>query len=343
MDIKEINNKHEWESFLFQCEEKTFLQSWNWGEFQKMMDNKIWRFGIFEDNKLIAIALVVKNIARRGTFLLVPHGPAIKDFGKRIKKEVLETLVTKLKELAKEEKASFIRIAPIWERTKENENIFNSLKFIASPMLIHLEATWELDIRPEEEELLRGMRKTTRYLIKQAQKNKDIQIFQTKELENVEKFSELHNNVSLRQKFVPFSLKFLKNEFLSFKDDNEILIFTAKYKNEVVGSSMIIFNSGKAYYHQSALLAEYSKIPVIYLLMWEAIKTAKSRGCTAFDFWGYIDPQKQPNHPWAGPTAFKMGFGGQNKDFVKSKDLPLNNKYWLTFIFEKFRKLKRNL
>jgi len=32
------------------------------------------------------------------------------------------------------------------------------------------EATWKLDIRPTEEELLKQMRKTTRYLIRQAEK-----------------------------------------------------------------------------------------------------------------------------------------------------------------------------
>jgi len=32
------------------------------------------------------------------------------------------------------------------------------------------EATWKLDITPSEEELLKGMRKTTRYLIRQVQK-----------------------------------------------------------------------------------------------------------------------------------------------------------------------------
>lgn len=32
-------------------EEKTFLQSWNWGEFNKMMRDKIWRLGIYESSK----------------------------------------------------------------------------------------------------------------------------------------------------------------------------------------------------------------------------------------------------------------------------------------------------
>jgi len=46
MEIKEINNKEDWEGFLLRCDEKTFLNSWNWGEFQKREGEKIWRLGI---------------------------------------------------------------------------------------------------------------------------------------------------------------------------------------------------------------------------------------------------------------------------------------------------------
>ena len=77
MELKEIINKDEWEGFLSQCAEKTFLQSWNWGEFNKKMGGKIWRFGIYEGEKLLAVALVVKVLARRGTFLFIPHGPVL--------------------------------------------------------------------------------------------------------------------------------------------------------------------------------------------------------------------------------------------------------------------------
>lgn len=346
MEIKEITEKKIWQDFLNNCQEKTFLQSWNWGEFQLLMNNKIWRFGIYEKGHLISIVLIVKNIAKRGTFLLIPHGPIIIDNklnNFEFKKNILDVLLKKIKIISKQENASFIRIAPIWKRIKENEKIFNDYKFIKSSMLIHLEATWQLDITPNEENLFKNMRKTTRYLIKKAQENKDIEIIKSDDLNDVKIFSQLHNSVSLRQKFIPFSLKFLENEFLSFNQDSDALIFKAKYQGKIVGSCFVVFDSNKAYYHHSALLSEFSKIPVVYLLIWEAIKEAKNRGCVIFDFWGFIDPKIQPNHPWAGPTLFKMGFGGQNNDFVESKDLPISFKYWFTYIFEKIRKLKRGL
>jgi lipid II:glycine glycyltransferase (peptidoglycan interpeptide bridge formation enzyme) len=78
-------------------------------------------------------------------------------------------------------------------------------------------------------------------------------------------------------------------------------------------------------------------------LQWEAIKEAKKRGCVLYDFWGYVDPKKEPNHPWAGPTLFKMGFGGNAHEYVKTQDLPLSWKYLPTAFFEKVRKIRRHL
>jgi len=90
-------------------------------------------------------------------------------------------------------------------------------------------------------------------------------------------------------------------------------------------------------------LGEFSKFSIPYLLQWEAIKEAKHRGCKIYDFWGFTDPKLYPQHPWAGPTLFKMGFGGQSYEYLKTQDLPLSIKYWLIFIFEQIRKLKRHL
>jgi len=79
-------------------------------------------------------------------------------------------------------------------------------------------------------------------------------------------------------------------------------------------------------------------------LQWEAIKEAKQRGCERYNFWGIADEKsKIKKHPWWGLSLFKMGFGGYRKEYVKTQDLPLSPSYWLTFIFEKIRKIKRGL
>ena len=343
MKIKEIDNKEVWEKFFLECKEKTFLQSWNWGEFHKMMGNKIWRLGIFDDKKdsgeLSFVALIVKIVAKRGVFLVVQHL-----IPNQSKFKILEILLTELKRIGKKEKCNFIRIASLWNKNEENIKIFKKLGFREAPMHINAyEGTINLDIKPLEEELLKNMRKTTRYLIRQAQINKDIEIFQSQKIEDVEIFEKLQQKVVKKQNFVPFSLEYLKNEFKIFEKDKQVSLFFGKYKGKIVAGIFVVFWSKIGFYHYAALLPEYRKIPINYLLQWEAIKEAKKRKCYLYDFWGYVNPQTEPKHPWAGPTLFKLGFGGQPCQYVKTQDLPLSWKYWLTYIFEKIRKTKRGL
>jgi len=372
MEVKEIKDKNTWENFLLGCEEKTFLDSWNWGEFQRNMGNKIWRFGVFEGAKLLSVALAFQIQARRGTFLFVPHGPASATTSAgnpNIKYEILKTLLEELKNLAKKENCSFIRISPIWERDEENTKVFKDLGFRDAPIHIHPEVTWESDITPLEEDLLMNMRKTTRYLIKQAQKNKDVKVYQSpafaeasagrQDLKDIEIFNKLYQEVAGRHHFIPFPLDYLKNEFSAFNPDHQpiqqvqgcperaegqISIFFGKYKNEIISSGIFIFWQNIAFYHHGASLLKYPKIPVSYLLQWEAIREAKKRACKVFNFWGIAPPSSTGGgHPWAGLTLFKMGFGGYKKEYVKTQDLLLSKKYWLTYLFEKLRKTKRGL
>lgn len=343
MEIKEIKNKEEWEDFLQKCMEKTFLQSWNWGEFQKSLGNNIWRFGIFESNQLISVALIIKHTAKRGSFLLVPHGPVVKQQATRDKRQVLETLLSKLKELAKVEGVDFIRISPILERVKENEKLFKDLGFRLRALHTHPESSWKLNIEPSEQELLEDMRKTTRYLTKQAENDENLEVFRSFDIKDVEVFDEMHLQVVKNQKFVPFSLEYFKKEFSAFISDDQIALFFAKYNGKIIASSYGIFWSNMAFYHHAALMPEYKKIPAAYLLQWVAIKEAKKRKCKIYDFWGYKDPLKNPKHPYSGPTLFKMGFGGYKDEYVKTQDFIISQKYWLNYIIETIRKFKRGL
>lgn len=355
MEIREISDKQMWEDFLLQCTQKTFLHSWNWGEFQESLGNKIWRWGIYDKNNLVSVALVIKHTAKRGSFLLVPHGPCLASRGisnsqllisdqiSNHKYQTLEILVAKLKELAGEEKADFVRISPIWERTSENEKSFKNLGFRLRPLHTHPESSWKLNIEKTEERLLADMRKTTRYLIKQAQKDQNIEIFKSFDPKDVEVFNKMHLQVVNKQKFVPFSPEYFKKEFLAFLPDKQIAIFFAKYKGEIIAASYVIFWSKMGFYHHAALLPQYRNIPASYLLQWQAIKEAKKRECKVYDFWGYIDPIEYPNHPYAGPTLFKMGFGGYKEEYLKTQDLVISPKYWLNYMVETIRRIKRGL
>ncbi len=347
MIVKEIHNKKEWENFWQSLDQKTFLQSWNWGEFQKQMKRKIWRLGLYEGTRLWGVCLVIKNpiftIRKyQKNFLFCPHGPAltISDPSQRI--AALRDLLAYLKKVAKAENVSFIRWAPFWPERETELRELPSLGFRKAPMFIHPELTWELDLRPSEENLLQAMRKTTRYLIKKGLKWPGLEVRQGISDEDLDIFWQLYQKTTTRHHFVPFSKDYLKKEIRSFEKDKEILIFSALFNKKPLASAIIIFWQGIAFYHHGASDTGHSKIPAAYLLQWKIIQEAKKRRCRLYNFWG-ITPSTDKNHPWWGLTLFKKGFGGQSQSYLKTHDLVLSWTYWLNWGIETLRRNKRKL
>ena len=191
-------------------------------------------------------------------------------------------------------------------------------------------------LQQDEDVILKNMRKSTRYEIRRSEKE-GIKLSQGNSKEDLEKFWKLHEKTAARQKFVPFSQKSTHIEMEVFGKDCQI--FTATHNRENIASSVILFDSHAAYYHQGASVP--SKIPGAHATLWAAIKEAKKQGCTEFNFWG-ISPSDKPEHPWAGLSRFKRGFGGEERKYLRAQDLPITLKYWLNFVVEKVRRWKRH-
>jgi lipid II:glycine glycyltransferase (peptidoglycan interpeptide bridge formation enzyme) len=340
MQIKEITNKSQWEKFVCSSAKSTFLQSWNWGEFNKNTGEKIWRLGVFNGEELLAVVLIIKVDARRGSFLFVPQGPIIRVSSIQYPvSSILNELFAFLKDLGKKEKVGFVRISPILENNEENLDIFKRAGFRNAPIhMMHPETTWVLDIAKSEDEIFRGMRKTHRNLIRRAAKE-GVEVKQSTDEKCLEVFYDIHMETVKRHKFVPFSYSYIKNEIDAFKNDNQIGIFSARYRGKkIISSAIIVFYGDQAFYHHGASSSKYNKIPSSYLVLWEAIKEARRRGKKVFNFYGIVD---DPAHPWAGLSRFKKGFGGYKREFLHCQDLPLSKKYIITYLVEKARRIKR--
>lgn len=345
MKIEEINNKSEWDNFFISNGSPSFLQSWEWGEFENKTGYEILRLGMY-DKSLSAIALVIKIKAKRGSFLFIPHGPIIKVESSKAKiqsliKELLEYLVG----IAKKEEFSFIRMAPTLTDTPDNRKIFSQLEFKPAPIYMHAERLWILDLNKTEEELLSGMRKTTRYLIKRATRD-GVTIEKRTDERSVEDFWQIYEKTAARENFVPFSKTFIRQEFAAFNSTGNALFFFGKLppskisSTGIIASALIIFTESTAFYHQGASI--HTKIPVTYLEQWEAIKEAKKRGCKYYNFWGILQPGRSPKN-WQGLTLFKTGFGGVQLDYISTQDYILSPKYYLTYVYEKYLAWKRGV
>lgn len=338
MVIKEIVNKEEWESFLEKHIEANFLQSWAWGEFHKLLGKDISRIGFYEGDKLIGVMLSVVEPARRGKYLTVPGGPII-DWQK---KSIVKAFANQIKQIAKENNCVFVRIRPQLKQDDFSKNLFKDLGFIKAPMHLHAELTSQLDITKSEEKLMTQMRKATRYEVRKAIKE-GIKIITSKDAKEIKEFYDLQMETAKRQKFVPFSYKFLYEQFRVFAQNGNALLYKAEFENQLLAQAFIIFYGKEAVYHYGASTDAGRRYPGAYLIQWEAIKEAKRRGMTRYNFWG-VAPLDKENHRFAGLSLFKRGFCGEDFEYLHAQDLIINKpKYFINYVVETLRKRLRGL
>lgn len=335
--VNNIEDKEDWESFVLSKNPKTFLQSWNWGETNKLLGKKIFRLGFFKGDKLVGVCLVIKELAKRGPYFVIPGGPLIE----WSKKAIVSIFLKQIKNLSQKEGVWFVRIRPELIDNPENKIFIKRLGFISSPMHLHAENTWVLDIKKSDTELLKGMRKTTRYLVK---KSLDMGLIfgQTSDPDSAKILARLQRETVERHKFVGFSEDLFRAQLLTFAKDGQAKLYFCRLGKRVLAAAMIIFYGKYAYYHHGASDKLALKIPASYFLQWKIIQEAKMRGCSYYNFWG-IAPTDDPRHRFAGVTLFKKGFGGERIDWLHAHDLPLTPLYWITFAFEKIRKIYRRL
>jgi lipid II:glycine glycyltransferase (peptidoglycan interpeptide bridge formation enzyme) len=336
--VKNIADKNIWEEFVLSKNEANFLQSWSWGEFHKALNKTINRAGFHENDKLVGVMLSIVEPARRGKYLTVPGGPII-DWQN---KNVVNAFAKQIKQIAKENNCVFIRVRPQLKFDEFSKNLFKNLGFVKAPMHLHAELTSQLDIAKSEEELTMQMRKTTRYEVKKAIKE-NIKITTSTDEKDIKKFYDIQIETAKRQKFVPFSYKFLHEQFKEFTQNNNALLYKAEFEKILLAQAFVIFYGKEAVYHYGASTDEGRRFPGAYLIQWEAIKEAKKRGMTRYNFWG-VAPENNASHRFSGLSLFKRGFGGQDFEYLHAQDLIINKpKYLLNYLIESFRKIVRRV
>ena len=342
MDIKIIQDQNIWDTFVAQ-HQHTFLHSWAWGEVNKQTEQDIIRVGIYERNTLVCVALVIVVAARRGTFLFVPHGPIATS--EQYLQPCLQVLSRFLASLSAKYGALFARISPLLEDTERNNALFSSLGYRPAPIYMHAENSWVLSLSKDTDQLLAGMRKTTRNLIRRADKD-GVQVIDDHSDENLKAFCKLYDETVQKHGFTPFSHSFLRTEidaFNSLGDPNiSAHLYLASWQGHILSGAIIIHYGHSAFYHHGANSLLHSKVPSSYALQWRSICDAVDAGKQFYNFWG-ITKSKDKKHPWAGLTLFKKGFGGEHRDYIHAYDLLFSQKYWVPYCIDKFRMWKRGV
>ncbi|MFH1286923.1 MAG: peptidoglycan bridge formation glycyltransferase FemA/FemB family protein [Candidatus Magasanikbacteria bacterium] len=326
MEIIMCNNQKEWESFFFLQDRQEFLQSWEWGKFQKSVGNEPIRLRITEDQQVVG--QVQGFIQRLGPGFRYVYMPRIMNYESGIMDLVFE--------YAKDQKYAFVRVEPIDRISNFKFQISNSNNRQPKDTLL-------LDITKEEDEILADMHTKTRYNIRLAIK-KGVEVKQEKD---AEVFWKLNEETTSRDAFKSHGKEYYE-KMLEMDSCHQL---TAYFEGSPIASNICIASGDTFTYLHGASSSTSRNIMAPYLLQWEGMKLSKSLGYKKYDFWGIAKPifedvgMKSCYHglcwdvtdKWTGITRFKAGFGGVVRSYPEAVDVVLSGwKYKLYSIAKKF-------
>mgnify|MGYP001611845495 CR=1 FL=1 len=343
LSIRPCTNRDQWTAFLDAQAPHTFLQSWEWKTVSEHLGHEVIPLGVFEDTTLVGTALTIFMKARRGSFLLVPHGPIYATCNMQHATGEIWTLLAKeWRRLAKERDAVCVRVCSLLPNNDEGKKHFKELGFRGAPTHQHPELAWMLDLMPSEDDLLKNVRKTTRQSIRKAEEaSMTVEFFS--DTTGLDDFWNVYQTTVARQQFTPFSKNYLQTECETFAQNHNLLIAIGRIQNQVVSAAIVTRAHGNAFYHHGASdQSHFPKIPAAHLLQWRVIQELKRRGCNLYNFWGVV-PETATDHPWHGLSVFKRGFGGFEEAYFHAQDLVTSPRYWLTWIIETIRRKRRRL
>ncbi|GAB4218984.1 MAG: peptidoglycan bridge formation glycyltransferase FemA/FemB family protein [Candidatus Microgenomates bacterium] len=235
----------------------------------------------------------------------------------------------KLYQFGEKNNLIFIKIEPYEQISNikyQISNILNiknfKLKIINSPHPLFPKWTQVLDITKSEDELLKNMHPKTRYNIRLAEK-KGVLVKEMSNEEGFKIFSKLYFDTCKRQHYLGHNLKYHKIVWENLKDKIAHILI-AFYNDEPLAAYQIWIYDQIGYYVYGGSSEKYRNLMGANLLMWESIKFAKKNNAKIFDMWGSLPPDYKSDHPWAGFTRFKSGYGTKFVEFVGSFDLIIN-------------------
>lgn len=341
--VQHITDPNEWEQFLLSQEHPPFLQSSLFQEVHTAQGEETLLLGIYKNNTLIGGAVVAIIRARRGSYLFLQYGPVI---APEHWTPAFPVFSKELERIGHEHHVDFLRSSPFIADSQEHQQLYMNAGWKRAPIHMLAEHIWWLDITVTEDELLAGMRKTMRNLVRRAERD-GVTMRTGRNEADVDTFISIHKDTVSRHGFVPYKDAYFHAQVRSFAAKDQVEVFIAEYDGKAISAAIVMYYGDLASYHHGASLSEYRKIPASYLVQWTAILEAKKRGCTRYNFWG-IAPEGQDDmnvkrpHPFAGVTAFKRGFGGELFNILPCQDKPLRlSYYYKTRLIETARRIKR--
>lgn len=252
-------------------------------------------------------------------FVYLRKFPFIGFFAK-IPRPNLPLEINKIVKFRQSRKIFKLKISPFLKTSDENypkikyELIKHNFKIDHFPF--NPTTDYLVDLKKSEKEIFDNFSEAKRRAVRRALKNKVV----------VSESSDYSSFINIRQhQYLPVWFLVgtdMKKLWQALYPQNAALLLARNDSNKPVAGILLLLFEKRAYYWFASSLPLGKKLFAPTLLVWEAIKLAKNRGCETFEFEGIYDERFQKaSQTWKGFTKFKEGFGGKKVVYMENFSL----------------------
>ncbi len=352
MRITIIDNRKELNAFVIFSNGGQFLQSFEWGEFQQSLGNKVWRLAAEQEGEIVAAATVISRpLPLSRSYLYCPYGPIFHpDLSAEQKEKAIKLFLSEGRDITistRDRLEVFFRLEPRLS-AEELGNFFFNLG-LKQATAVQPRDTVIVDLQPSLDEILRQMHHKTRYNIRLAER-KGVTVRQGSSAEDLEIFWQLLQLTTRRNNFhshPKFYYEKMWNFFTHSEIDNQstltIELFIAEYQGQPLAAGLFSFFGDRVMYLHGASSDQHRNLMAPYLLHWHLIKLGKQYGYRFYDLNGIVSDKRKLNKGekeshWQGITRFKKGFGGKEVNYVGAWDWVYDQTWY--FLYNNWKKVR---
>jgi peptidoglycan pentaglycine glycine transferase (the first glycine) len=298
-------SEREWDSFLASHPDAHLLQASAWGRLKSAFGWLPLR--LIAGDAGAQVLLLPLRLGFHIAYL--PRGPV------PATPEALAALQPSLEALCRSRRAVFLRMEPDFADSESHREGLRSLGFLPSASTVQPPRTILVDLPGGEEDLLARMKPKTRYNIRLAARHGVV----VRPSDDVGSFASMIRITGGRNAFPVHSDSYYRKAFAEFSATNQVLLLMAFFQEKPVAGLMAFAQGRRCWYLYGASADEHREVMAPYFLQWEAIRWARSRGCSEYDLWGIPDEEEpdleqqftaREDGLW-GVYRFKRGFGGR--------------------------------
>lgn len=298
------------------------LQSAEWGAFKRRSTGwtpETLTFGTGDTTGIRAAALTLTRRIGPFAVMYLPKGPLL-DFSDP---SLLTLVLDSLERIARARRVIWLKIDPDQAvgygvpgtESEQPERIGEQLTTLLkargwqfSATQVQYRNTLVLDLTQSEDAILKNMSQSTRYKVRYAPKH-GVTV-RTGSAVDLPLLYRLYAETGKRDGFLTRPFSYYEDEWGALMQAGIAHPLIAEFEGQAL-AHVILFRFGRTcWYFYGASSIENRNLMPTYLLQWEAMRWAKSQGCTRYDFWGAPDDFADSDPMW-GVFRWKEGFGGQ--------------------------------